>query len=279
MTSKSVLTKILALLSDDTDSVEMTQAKSANGDILSSPTFDLNETVDVVHEDGTTTPAPDGEYTISLTDESGNDNIINIHVKDGRIEERENVEEEKNEDEGEEEMDQTTPVDESAQTQVAPSANTPVGVAPMTQMAADTIKDAPKDAAKKEPAHSLPNTTDEDPRNSVGNDTDDEKDPIISMGDYKAKMEALEAAVSKIAEHLGLGDLTRKDISDVADAKTETAHESDVKMAEVDEEELPKLDGAPVEPGVRFSADTIHKPHYGKKVGDSQSSFLAKLYN
>ena len=50
-----------------------------------------------------------------------------------------------------------------------------------------------------------------------------------------------------------------------------------IKMSS--EEELPKLDGAPLEPTVRFSADTIHKPHYGKKVGDSQSSFLAKLYN
>ena len=96
MNAKDVLSKITALLSSDKE-VKCTEAKSADGDILSSPTFDLNESVDIVHEDGTKTPAPDGEYTISLTDESGNENIIRIEVKDGKIQERANEEEEKNE--------------------------------------------------------------------------------------------------------------------------------------------------------------------------------------
>ena len=273
MTSKSVLSKILALLSSE--EINFTDAKSADGDILQSPTFDLNEPVDIVSEDGTKSPAPDGEYTISLTDESGNQNIINIHVKDGKIQERENVEEEKNEDEGEEEMDQTTPVDESAQTQVAPSANTPVGAPPVTQMA--TISEAPKDAAKKEEAKSLPNTTDEDPRNKIGSDTDDNKDPIISLeDDMMAKVAKLEDMMNKVMSHLGLD--VKNEETNPKDEESEKKEE-DVKMAEVEEEELPKLDGAPVEPGVKFSADTIHKPHYGKKVGDSQSSFLSKLYS
>ena len=273
MTSKSVLSKILALLSSE--EIELTDAKSANGDILQSPTFDLNEPVEVVHEDGTKSPAPDGEYTISLKDESGNENIIRIEVKDGKIAERANEEEEKNEEEME--YDQTTPVDESAQTQVAPSANTPVGVGPITQMASETIKDAPKDAAKSEEAKSLPNTTDEDPRNTVGEDTDDKKDPLIAMeDDMMAKVAKLEDMMNKVMSHLGLD--VKDEETNPKDEETEKKEE-DVKMAEVEEEELPKLDGAPVEPGVRFSADTIHKPHYGKKVGDSQSSFLAKLYN
>jgi hypothetical protein len=46
-------------------------------------------------------------------------------------------------------------------------------------------------------------------------------------------------------------------------------------MAE--EEELPKLDGAPIEAGLRFSTEN-HK-NYGKKIKDGQSSFLSKLYN
>ena len=96
MNAKNVLNKILTLLS--TDEVELTDAKAENGDILQSPTFDLDESVDVVHEDGTKSPAPDGEYTIGLTDESGNENIIRIQVKDGKIAERENVEEPKNEE-------------------------------------------------------------------------------------------------------------------------------------------------------------------------------------
>jgi len=273
MNSKSVLSKILALLSSE--EVELTDAKSANGDILQSPTFDLNEPVEVIHEDGTKSPAPDGEYTISLKDESGNENIIRIEVADGHITERSNVEEDKNEEEME--YDQTTPVDESAQTQVAPSANTPVGVGPITQMATETIKDAPKDAAKKEEAKSLPNTTDEDPRNSVGSDTDDMKDPIIAMEeDMMGKVAKLEEMMNKVMEHLGLD---RKDYDSVPGADVEDKKEADVKMSEVEEEELPKLDGAPIETAVRFSADAIHKPNYGKKVGDSQSSFLSKLYN
>jgi hypothetical protein len=103
MNSKDVLDKILTLLSVKKEEVLFTDAKATNGDILQSPTFDLGEGVEVVSEDGTKAPAKDGEYEISLKDESGNENIIRIVVKDGKIEERENVEEAKNA-EGEEEM-------------------------------------------------------------------------------------------------------------------------------------------------------------------------------
>jgi uncharacterized protein (DUF169 family) len=54
--------------------------------------------------------------------------------------------------------------------------------------------------------------------------------------------------------------------------------EEGIKMSEVEDEELPKLDGAPVEEnGVKFSSQT--KNNYGKKVKNSQSNFLSKLYN
>jgi len=43
-----------------------------------------------------------------------------------------------------------------------------------------------------------------------------------------------------------------------------------------EDEELPKLDGAPIEEGFKFSAE--NRKNYGKKVMDSQSSFLSKLY-
>lgn len=46
---------------------------------------------------------------------------------------------------------------------------------------------------------------------------------------------------------------------------------------EEEEEELPKLDGAPVEESVKFSIEK-NKANYGKKTGNSQSSFLSKLY-
>ena len=43
------------------------------------------------------------------------------------------------------------------------------------------------------------------------------------------------------------------------------------------EEELPKLDGAPMEEATRFAAESNRK-NYGKKTMDSQSTFLSKLY-
>jgi hypothetical protein len=58
----------------------------------------------------------------------------------------------------------------------------------------------------------------------------------------------------------------------------ETAVEEVAMAAEPDEEEeLPKLDGAPIEEGMKFSAQKNNK-NYGKKVENSQSSFLSKLY-
>ena len=43
------------------------------------------------------------------------------------------------------------------------------------------------------------------------------------------------------------------------------------------EEELPKLDGAPVESNQMFSQEDNQK-RYGKKSASAQSSFLSKLY-
>ena len=52
--------------------------------------------------------------------------------------------------------------------------------------------------------------------------------------------------------------------------------DEEVAMA-TEEEELPKLDGAPTEEAMKFSTDSNRK-NYGKKVSDSQSNFLSKLY-
>jgi hypothetical protein len=68
------------------------EAKS--GDLkLESPTFDVGEKIDVVAEDGKMTPAPDGEHQIELKDSEGEEVKIRVIVKDGKITERENVEE------------------------------------------------------------------------------------------------------------------------------------------------------------------------------------------
>jgi major membrane immunogen (membrane-anchored lipoprotein) len=92
MNSKSVLSKIMTLLSLENE-VNFTDAKDAQGQILQSPTFDVDESVEIVSEDGTKSPAPDGEHEIELTDSEGNKVVIRIETKDGKIVSRENVEE------------------------------------------------------------------------------------------------------------------------------------------------------------------------------------------
>ena len=70
-----------------------TEATLKDGTVLKSPTFDLGEDVSVVGTDGNETPAPDGEHEIALKDSEGKEVIIRIVTKDGKITERENVEE------------------------------------------------------------------------------------------------------------------------------------------------------------------------------------------
>jgi hypothetical protein len=71
-----------------------TEAKTVQGDIkLDSPTFDVGETIDVVKEDGTKEKAPNGEHEIVLKDSEGKEVKIRVVVADGKITERENVEE------------------------------------------------------------------------------------------------------------------------------------------------------------------------------------------
>ena len=70
----------------------MTIAEDAQGQKLESPTFDVGEEVYVLGPDGEKTPAPDGEHQVVLKDTSGNENKIRIQTVDGKIVQRENVE-------------------------------------------------------------------------------------------------------------------------------------------------------------------------------------------
>ena len=78
---------------EEMGSEEMTKAESADGSILESKTFDVGEKIMKVMEDGSTEPAPDGEYQVVLKDSEGEEVKIRVMVKDGEIVERENVEE------------------------------------------------------------------------------------------------------------------------------------------------------------------------------------------
>ena len=240
MNSKSVLGKIMTLLSLENE-VNFTDAKDAQGNILQSPTFDLDEPVEVISEDGSKSPAPDGEHEIELTDSEGNKVVIRIETKDGKIVSRENVEEANPADL--EKVDEEV-VDKEAK-----------------------VEEHLADASTVE-AHPLPNTTDEDPRNQVVDDSEEtEKDPLISLAYRIDEMEKVMAGLIEKMESAypeeGAPEVSSLDPTQLA--------------AEEEDEDLPKLDGAPLE--TKLSAQHLHTPNnYGKKVNNPQGTFLSKLY-
>jgi hypothetical protein len=218
MNAKEVLGKIMTLLSYDNKDMNLTDARDAQGNILQSPTFDLGEDVSVVGEDGSLSPAPDGEHEIELTDSEGNKVVIRIETEGGKITERENVEEEDSAD--------LEKVNEE-----------------VVDKEAEEVKMAD---AETKPVNELPNTTAESPANMVDEEPKGDS-PIIS--ELKAKIKELELELESY------------------------------KMAEdtMIEDELPKLDGAPIEENMKkFSA--VKRNENKNKVADPQNTFLSKLY-
>jgi len=249
MNSKTVLSKIMSLLNLE-ETVSLTDARTADGTILQSPTFDLGEKVEVVSEDGTKTPAPDGEHQIELKDSEGNEVIIRVMTKDGIITERANVEEMETELE-------MVPVEEIPQ---ASGDLLKVNETPTQKNSVEsgTLKMAEQtDTAE-------PITEDEDaPTKEMPTE---EVDMGKMMDDMAYRIGEMEAKIAKMEETM------------YPPVNSEVTEEvAGVKMAEVDEEELPKLDGAPIEQATKFASQTQN--NYGKKVNDSQSNFLSKLYN
>lgn len=105
MNSNTVLKKIMTLLSAESKEVSLTTAALVDGTVVESPTFDVGEPLEVVAEDGTKTPAPDGEHELFLKDEEGNEVRIRVISQDGVITERMNVEEAAEEPKAEEEVE------------------------------------------------------------------------------------------------------------------------------------------------------------------------------
>ena len=247
MNSKSVLKRIMALLS--TEEVELTDAKDAQGQILQSPTFDVGEPVEVVHEDGTKSPAPDGEHEISLKDSEGNDVIIRVITKDGKIVERENVE---MADVKVEPIPQASGKEEKVNERPEQPGSVKSG----------TLKMAEED----ETAEPIPATEDKSMEEEGEN-------PEISI-ELGKKMEEMAYRIEEMEKKMAAMEAMYPPV-----ASEVIQEEEGIKMsAEPDEEEeLPKLDGAPIDENpTRFSAET--KPNYGKKIKTPQSSFLSKLY-
>ena len=255
MNSKTVLSKIMSLLNLE-EQVSLTDARTADGTILQSPTFDLGEKVDVISEDGTKTPAPDGEHEIALKDSEGNEVIIRVVTKDGKITERENVEEAQ--PEAETEM-------ETVKVEEIPQASGDLLKVNETPTQKNSVESGTQKMAEQTDT-AEPITEDENAP------TEEMPTEEVDMGklveDMAYRISEMEARLVKCEEAM-MPPVNSEVTEEVAGVKMSADPD--------EEEELPKLDGAPVEEATRFSNQ--NKNNYGKKVNDSQSSFLSKLYN
>lgn len=259
MNAKQVLNKIVSLLSKD--EVELTYAKLADGTIVESPTFDVGEDLFVVSEDGTKTPAPDGEHELMLKDTEGNETRLKVITKDGKIVERENVELADVETAEVKDLPQTN-INEKANEvkDIESPASDSKGLKPASMMAEVTEEVAP-----------LPETGDGEPADiREGEDTPSIE---IEFGAMKKQMMEMAYRIEEMEKKMTqMADMMPKE--EVVD---KTAEIKDEKKAIAEEEALAKLDGAPVETGVKFSTENS-KNVFGKKVENPQSAFLSKLY-
>lgn len=228
MNAKHVLNKIIAALSLEKEEVALTYAKLADGTILESPTFDVGEDVSVVSEDGSKTPAPDGEHEVILKDSEGKDVRIKVITKDGKIAERENVE---------------LPAEEEAKSEELPVEKLPED---MESIAGEDLPGGEGGDAIDAPVNPIP------------------EDMEKKFADLSYRIEEMEKKISQM-EAIG-----KSKEDEIKGKPAEDKKEADVKM---EEEELPKLDGAPIE-----ETPKTQNVKFGKKVVNSQSSFLSKLY-
>jgi len=244
MNSKTVLNKILSLLSKD--EVVLTYAKLADGTIVESATFDVGEDLFVISEDGSKTPAPNGTHDLMLKDESGKENLIKVITEDGKIVERENVE---MEDVKVEEIPQASG-DLEKVNEVPDQKNQIASGTLKMEEETEEVEPIPADATKE-----------------------DEDEIEIELGkkleDMAYRIEEMEKKMMKMEEAM-MPPVNSQVTEEVAGIKMSAEPDED-------EEELPKLDGAPIEEGLKFAAE--NRKNYGKKIKDGQSSFLSKLYN
>jgi hypothetical protein len=238
MNSKQVLDRIVSMLSltKKEEEVAMTYARLADGTIVESPTFDVGEPVEVVSEDGTKTPAPDGTHELVLKDTEGNEVPFKVITKDGKIVERENIELE---------IKETEPI---------PSAT----MEPEANKVPDPKSPASNDKGLK-PSSMLAEV---DPL-PTGDGIEGTPEPLPGEEGSPFDMKKFEDMAYRIEE-------LEKKVAKMAEAEVEIEVEKDV------EEELPKLDGAPIDEMAKFSA---MKPKNKLKEGNAQGSFLEKLYN
>jgi hypothetical protein len=244
MNATEVLKKILTTLALVKEEVEFTYAKLADGTILESPTFDLGEKVEVVSEDGTKTAAPDGEHEVVLKDSEGNDVRIKVETKDGIITERENVEVE------------TPAADEAVEMESIAGGDMGDDEEVDTEETANPIPEDEDKEDMKKVVEKLQYRIDE--LEKKYNEMVAVKEETISEGKEAEKVETAPIP----------GDPTAVNTIEKMAA---------VDPSEEDEEELPKLDGAPIDENAQKIQNGVKLGKNGKLV-NNQSAFLSRLY-
>ena len=192
MNAKNVLNKIITLLSKD--ETKMAEAKLVDGTVVESPSFDVDQPLEVVTEEGKV-PAPDGEHELVLTDESGNEILIKVTTEGGVIVARENVD--------------------------------------ITERVEDAVEELAEETEEVAPL-----TEDDDMMTKLSYRIDELEKKIAQMEQVK---------------------------EEVVDRSAEIDEEADIE-----DMELPKLNGAPIE--------KMSKVANVKATKNAQSSFLSKLY-
>ena len=240
MNSKQVLDRIVSMLSlTKKEEVAMTYARLADGTIVESPTFDVGEPVEVVSEDGTKTPAPDGEHELVLRDTEGNEVPFKVITKDGVITERENVELE---------IEDTKPIPSA-------TAESEANKVPDFKSPAQNDKGL-KPASMLAEVEELP----------TGDGIEGTPDPLAGEPGSPFDMKKMYEDMAYRIEEM------EKRIAKMEEVKEEV----DVEVEEEEMEDLPKLDGAPIEDAAKFS---VAKPKNKLKESNPQGSFLQRLYN
>jgi hypothetical protein len=240
MNAKTVIQKMVALLSKE--EVAFTYARLKDGTIVESATFDVGETLEVVSEDGTKTPAPDGEHELSLKDEEGNETLIKVFSEGGVITERENVELEEIED-----------------AELLPEEGTKDIP---TEMEAEIVETAPGD---------IPTTGDGVPADvDQGEIVGADEDIAKTIADLSYRIEELEKKY---------GMKVDEEVVDKDAAIEEDLAEIEIEVKDEDEDEdLPKLDGAPTDMVRKMSKQTTNDKSAPRRVS-AQERFLMKLNN
>ena len=242
MNSNTVLGKIMTLLSlerEDNKEEKLTVARLADGTLVESPTFDVGEKVEVISEDGTKSPAPDGEHLLELRDESGNINRIKIFTEDGIIKERENVEIEAESEEKKEEE--------------------------LADVSTEEVEALPESGEVTELPEQVTLESEEDKKEELIDEEVVDKDAEIV--NLTTKLEEQDSKIEEMRERI---DELAKYFEEIKEEK-EKMEEEEKKEEEL---ESKRLDGAPVEKGSFFNK--TKKENF--KVGNYRNSVLSKMY-